>query len=160
MTLKNKTKVPVSQHTHTLDVKDQKGKSEERKLAEVLLEPTTLNTFTTKTFISTFTNNKVDLTEAVEVMKEKSEKIIAGDFSELESTLTAQSISLNTIYNTLARRSANNMGSNLGTVEIYMRPALKAQAKCSRTIEVLAAMKNPPIVYAKQANLAQGAPAN
>ena len=37
-----------------------------------------------------------------------------------------------------------------------MRLALKAQAQCARTVEVLAAMKNPPIVFAKQANIAHG----
>lgn len=37
-----------------------------------------------------------------------------------------------------------------------MRLALKAQAQCARTIEVLAAMKNPPIVFAKQANITNG----
>jgi len=37
-----------------------------------------------------------------------------------------------------------------------MRLALKAQAQCARTVEILAAIKNPPIVYAKQANIAHG----
>ena len=37
-----------------------------------------------------------------------------------------------------------------------MRLALKAQAQCARTAEILAAIKNPPIVYAKQANIAAG----
>lgn len=37
-----------------------------------------------------------------------------------------------------------------------MRIALKAQAQYARTIEVLANIKNPPIVYAKQANIANG----
>ena len=36
-----------------------------------------------------------------------------------------------------------------------MRLALKAQAQCTRTLEVLAAIKNPPVVIAKQANIAQ-----
>ena len=101
-------------------------------------------------------SDKIDLDEAVVVMKEKSEKIIAGDLSELESTLTAQVVSLNAIYSTLALRSASNMGNSLKCTEIYMRLALKAQAQCARTVEVLAAMKNPPIVFAKQANIAHG----
>ena len=101
-------------------------------------------------------SDKIDLNEAVEVMKEKSEKIIAGDLSELESTLTAQVVSLNAIYNTLALRSASSMGNSLKCTEIYMRLALKSQAQCARTVEVLAAMKNPPIVFAKQANIAHG----
>ncbi len=155
MTAKKKAEVSTISDAQTLNVKDQKGKSKERKVAEVLLSPTTLNTFTIEKFISSFTG-KVDLTEAVEVMNEKSEKIIAGDLSELESTLIAQVVSLNTIFNTLARQSAHSMGNNLQTLEVYMRLALKAQAQCARTIEVLATIKNPPIVYVKQANIAHG----
>ena len=37
-----------------------------------------------------------------------------------------------------------------------MRLALKAQAQCARTIEVLSTIKNPPVIYAKQANIAHG----
>jgi len=33
---------------------------------------------------------------------------------------------------------------------------LKAQSQCRATLEALAAIKNPPIVYARQANIAAG----
>jgi hypothetical protein len=44
----------------------------------------------------------------------------------------------------------------MSKLEIYLRLSLKAQSQCARSIEVLAAMKNPPIVYAKQANISHG----
>lgn len=34
--------------------------------------------------------------------------------------------------------------------------ALKAQGQCRATVEALAAIKNPPVVFAKQANIAHG----
>jgi hypothetical protein len=37
-----------------------------------------------------------------------------------------------------------------------MRMALRAQSQCTRTLEVLAAMKNPPVVIARQANVTTG----
>ena len=37
-----------------------------------------------------------------------------------------------------------------------MRMALRAQSQCRATLETLATIKNPPIVYAKQANFAAG----
>ena len=155
MTTKKKAKTPKKAEPHTLNVKEEKGKSEERKLTEVQLSPTILNTFTAQSFLKSFAG-EVDLTEAVTVMQEKSDKVINGDLNELESTLTAQVVSLNAIFSTLARRSANNMGHDLKTVEIYMRLALKAQAQCARAIEVLSALKNPPVIFAKQANIANG----
>ena len=41
-------------------------------------------------------------------------------------------------------------------LEAYSRMALKAQNQCRMTLETLATIKNPPIVYAKQANIAHG----
>lgn len=148
-------KKPKKHNPHALIVENEKGKSEHRKLAEIKLSSSVLNTLTTEAFTKSLLG-EIDFTEAVAVMKEKSDKIIAGDLSELESTLTAQVVSLNAIYGTLALRSASNMGNSLKCTEIYMRLALKAQAQCARTVEVLAAMKNPPIVFAKQANIAHG----
>ena len=37
-----------------------------------------------------------------------------------------------------------------------MRLALKAQGQCRTTLETLATIKNPPVVYARQANFATG----
>jgi hypothetical protein len=37
-----------------------------------------------------------------------------------------------------------------------MRMALKAQNQCRMTLETLSNIKNPPVIYAKQANIANG----
>jgi hypothetical protein len=47
-----------------------------------------------------------------------------------------------------------NLGEYINAAERYMRLALKAQAQCRATIETLAALKSPPVVYARQANVA------
>lgn len=147
------SKKPKKHDTRALIVENEKGKSEHRKLAEIKLSSNVLNTLTTEAFTKSALG-EIDFTEAVAIMKEKSEKIITGDLSELESTLAAQIVSLNAIFTTLARRATNC--EYLNQVELNLRLALKAQAQCARTVEVLAAMKNPPIIFAKQANIAQG----
>jgi hypothetical protein len=152
MATKNKTRTSSKQNAQTLTVDHEKDKSEVRKLTEIKLSPTVLNTLTVQSFTKSI--GEIDLTEAVAVMNEKSQKIIAGDLSELESTLSAQVVSLNAIFNTLASRSMRC--EYLNQMETNLRLALKAQAQCARTAEILATIKNPPIVYAKQANIAQG----
>lgn len=152
MTARKKDK-QTEQNTETLRITNDPGKSEQRKLAEIKLSSNVLNTLTTASFTKSALG-EIDFTEAVAVMKEKSGKIIAGDLSELESTLAAQIVSLNAIFATLARRATTC--EYLNHVELNLRLALKAQAQCARTVEVLAAMKNPPIVFANQANIAQG----
>ena len=155
MTERNKAKASSTQSVQTLTIAKEEGKSEIRQLTEIQLSPLINNALTLQV-LSASNSDKIDFTEAVEVMKEKSEKIIAGDLSELEATLTAQIVSLNTIFNTLTLRFAHSLGNSLKLTETYMRLALKAQAQCARTAEILAAIKNPPIVFAKQANIAQG----
>jgi hypothetical protein len=41
-------------------------------------------------------------------------------------------------------------------LEGFMRMALRAQNQCRATLETLATIKNPPVVFAKQANINQG----
>jgi hypothetical protein len=155
MAINKKPKTPTNKDTKTLNVKLKEGENQERKFAEIKLSPTILNTVTTQAFIKPVAGD-IDLEEAICVMNEKAKKVNDGDLSDLEATLTAQAVSLNSIFNAMAKRSADNMGQYLNAAESYMRLALKAQAQCTRTIEVLAVIKNPPVVFAKQANIAHG----
>ncbi len=152
----NKKKaLPATSNANELLIIAELGKSKERMLAEVGLSPHTLNAMTTRHF-NKYQMGVTDLTETIGVLKEKQAKVNAGDMGGLEATLTAQTVTLDAIFNELARRAALNMGEYINATESFMRLALKAQAQCARTIEVLAAMKNPPIVYAKQMNVANG----
>lgn len=128
--------------------------SRERLIAECSLAPWALNSVTASIFNHEFKG--ADFIETVSVMKEKVSKVNNNDLSELEAILTSQAVALNVMFNELARRSALNIGEHINVAETYMRLSLKAQSQCTRTIEVLAAMKNPPVIFAKQANIANG----
>jgi hypothetical protein len=71
-----------------------------------------------------------------------------------EETLAAQATTLNILFNTLTQRAVSNMGQHLNAAEVYFRLALKAQAQCARTLEVLQMMKTPQPVFINQANVA------
>lgn len=149
---KKKTTTPVKRNPDTLYLTRNEHESESRMHAENSLSTTTLNAVTARSFSKIM--GVTDLTETISVMQEKVGNINEGDLTELEATLTAQSVTLDTMFNELARRAINS--DTMSKLEIYMRLSLKAQSQCARTIEVLATMKNPPIVYAKQANIAHG----
>lgn len=146
---------PLNAENNTMKLIQEKGKTKEQQFAEIALSPPTLNTLTACTFTQGLMG-ETSIYESVGVMLDKMDKVKAGDFSDLEATLAAQAVSLNAIFNEMARRCSLNMGEHLHATESYMRLALKAQAQCARTIEVLATMKNPPVIFAKQANIAQG----
>jgi hypothetical protein len=77
-----------------------------------------------------------------------------GDFTQAEAMLMNQATALQTLFSNMVER-ANNQ-SMMPNIEGFMRMALRAQNQCRATLETLAAIKNPPIVFAKQANINHG----
>ena len=70
--------------------------------------------------------------------------------------LNGQAVALNAMFAELARRGAMNMGEHLDATDRYIRLALKAQSQARATVEAIAAIKNPPVVFARQANINNG----
>jgi hypothetical protein len=155
MSAKKKEAIPAKKDANHLRIVNEQGKTKERKMAETGLCAPTLNAITARNFVRPLMGEN-DLTEIVSVMQDKVAKVKAGDLSDMEATLTAQVVTLDVMFNELARRAGLNFGEYIKAAETYMRLALKAQAQTARTIEVLAALKNPPVVFAKQANISHG----
>lgn len=99
---------------------------------------------------------EVSLTDLVRVLKEQSAAINGGDLRNAEAMLSSQAVALNTVFAEMARRAALSAGKYLEVTDTYMKLALRAQSQCRATLEALATIKNPPVVYAKQANIAHG----
>jgi hypothetical protein len=75
---------------------------------------------------------------------------------DAETLLTSQAFALDAIVMCLARRAQMNMDKYIDATDRSMRLALKAQGQCRATLETLANLKNPPVVVARQANIANG----
>ena len=131
------------------------GKSKERIMAEVALDPATGAACNVIMF-ARGTVGPIDVSETLEVLLDEVKKVRKGDMAGPEAMLVTQAHALDSIFTELARRSAANMGEYIKASECYMRLALKAQAQCRATIETLAALKNPPIIIARQANISNG----
>jgi hypothetical protein len=147
---------PKDNPKNTLNLKDQSTKSRERLMAELGLSAVVPNTSTARAFARP-TVGELDLTESVAVVREKVSAVQAGNLGGLEETLTAQAVTLDAIFNEMARRAALNMGEYINAAEIYLRLGLKAQAQCRATLQTLFEMKNPqPVAFVKQANISHG----
>lgn len=127
----------------------------ERAIATIVAAGIATNAGTALQF-SQGTWGEVALTEMVASLRATGDAVAGGSLESAERLLAAQAVSLNAIYGELARRAAMNMGEYLDATDRYLRLALKAQAQCRATLETLAAIKNPPVVFAKQANIANG----
>ena len=103
-------------------------------------------------------HGEMSLDDLIDALQAHGRNVNRADLSGVEQMLAAQSVTLNAVFTQLARRASRNMDSSrhLGAAEIYLRLALKAQGQCRATLESLAAIKNPPVVIAKQMNVANG----
>lgn len=145
----------IRKNTLRLWDSDYPGKSRERVEAESALSPIHANAQTARSYARE-TFGVLDLTYSTEILAEKVATLKGGDLSDIEATLLAQSVALDSIFTALARRAALNVGEYMNAAETYLRLSLKAQSQCRATLETLAAIKNPPVIYAKQANIANG----
>ena len=95
--------------------------------------------------------------EQKRAVDEQNAKVKAGDMSCPEAMLLSQAHALDALFSNLARRAHGNMVEGYGdAAERYMKLALRAQSQCTRTLETLSAIKNPPVVFARQMNVSNG----
>jgi hypothetical protein len=81
---------------------------------------------------------------------EQIDKVAGGDLSRAENILLYQAHTLDFLFSELAQQA--HCQQQMPNYEAFMRMALKAQNQCRMTLETLANIKNPPVVFAKQAN--------
>lgn len=97
--------------------------------------------------------------EAYELLQKCTHEANSAKVSE--RMLLSQAHALDMMFASLARRAASHIGCNmLAAMETYMRLALRAQNQSRMTLETLATIKNPPVVFAKQANIANNQQVN
>jgi len=140
--------------SNSLEATSQPGEDEAATKARMVTSPTVLGAVTTQAFSNVF--GETDLQSLVSELGRQVGKVQENDLSRAESLLMTQAHTLDAIFNELARRAALNMGEYINAMDRYLRLALKAQSQCRATLETLATIKNPPVIYAKQANIANG----
>ena len=96
----------------------------------------------------------LDLKATTEELRAQAAAVHAGDLRRAESMLMGQATGLQSLFSSLVNRAHG--AELLSQFETYMRMALKAQSQCRATLETLVNIKNPPVVYARQANIAHG----
>ncbi len=151
----NGSKSTKTDKSRALIMTNSSGKSRDVVLAEVAFGGI-VNSATVTADFSKSNFGELSLVECVQVLKDKTVSVHKGKLDDAEKLLIGQAFALDAIFCSLARRAQLNMGEYINAADRYMRLALKAQGQCRATLETLAAIKNPPMVFAKQANIAQG----
>jgi hypothetical protein len=142
-------------NTNDLRLSKKEGVEEALSIARAVLRPTIQSASTLKMYEKKF--GELGLTELVEALSEQTDMAVSDNSDRAVAMLTAQAHTLDAIFNNLAQRAALNLGEYLGTVETYLKLAMRAQSQCRSTWEAVSAIKHPPVAgYVKQANIAHG----
>ena len=96
----------------------------------------------------------LDVPTLMATLRDQGAAVNRGDLSQAEAMLMNQATALQSLFARLVERGINQ--EYLPQYEAHMRLALRAQSQCRVTLETLAAIKNPPVLFAKQANIANG----
>jgi len=127
----------------------------ERGLARTVLRPSIGHAATLTKVLKRAYGDR-GLAELAEELSEQCQSVIDGKLGRPEAMLTAQAHTLDALFGDLTRLAYCNWFTNLDSAERLMKLALRAQSQCRATLETLATIKNPPMVIARQANIAHG----
>ena len=96
----------------------------------------------------------LDMTALIDTLADGIRTVNDGDMSRVEAMLFAQAQALQSMFMAFSRRALTQEYQR--NLESFFRLSLKAQSQCRATLETLAAIKNPPVVFARQANINNG----
>ena len=94
---------------------------------------------------------QIDTPGLIAALKEQVADVNAGDLRHAEGMLIAQATSLQTLFSRLTERAMAQ--EYLMNMEPLMKLALRCQNQSRQTLETLAALKQPQVVVAQQANI-------
>jgi hypothetical protein len=134
---------------------DGSGVEKRRRYARLLLAPETAAVLAIRAAEGVEDLQKcTDLKMLVDVLRSQAEAVSNNDMTQIEAMLVNQATALQYLFSNLTSRAMSQ--PVISSLEAFMRMALRAQSQCRATLETLAAIKNPPVVYARQANVTTG----
>jgi len=159
MTSKKKPQAPmrpeIDAQPRRLEVVLRPNETESQAMGRLACDPGTSAGTVMQAFQGHHLGDDVSLMSMIGSINAATDRVKAGDLSDLEGMLVAQATALQTMFVSLARRAQGQQYQR--NLEAYMGLALKAQAQSRATITALVDLKYPrTTVIAKQANVANG----
>lgn len=125
-----------------------------QEIASLVLSPESTNALVIQAFGSIITQKYADHEQTQFELQQQIEALKSDSpLERAERLLISQAESLNAIFCEMSQRAA--IKSSIREQESLMRLALKAQSQCRSTLDTLACLKQPSVIFAKTANIAQ-----
>jgi hypothetical protein len=149
---------PPKQIHDPLQIVAKKGEDTNVTSAKILVGPLLSSANAIRWFGKGTLGNDISINSYMTALTDSTKEINANDLTQVEAMLMGQATALNVMFGELTCWAATNLnGSEYRmAMETYFKLAMKAQNQCRMTLETLSNIKNPPVVYARQANIANG----
>ena len=134
---------------HSIIVTATKGQSYDEAVAKKLTRPEVQASLTIQKL-----HPINDVNALTTILGQQTADVIDGSMVRPESMLLAQAHTLDALFNSLVMKGLDQ--SHMPHYEAFMKLAFKAQSQCRSTLQSLSDIKNPSVVYAKQANINNG----
>jgi len=89
-----------------------------------------------------------------ELLRDQAAAVQRNDMTQVEAMLINQAAAMQSLFTRLSEMALS--AEFLPHFDTFMKLALRAQSQCRATLETLGAIKNPPVVIARQANVTSG----
>jgi hypothetical protein len=143
-----KKKVPVKNKTSVI-VNAGKDEDQDEAVAKKLTRPEVQASLTIQKL-----HPINDVNALTKILGQQTADVIDGSMVRPEAMLLSQAHTLDALFNSLIMKGLDQ--THTPHYEAFMKLAFKAQSQCRSTLQALSDIKNPSVVYAKQANITNG----
>ena len=143
-----KKKVPVKNKSSVI-VNAGKDEDQDEAISKTLSRPETQAAVTIQKLTDLH-----DVNALAKILSKQTADVVGGNMTRPESMLLSQAHTLDALFNSLVMKGLGQ--THMPHYEAFMRLAFKAQSQCRSTLQSLSDIKNPSVVYAKQANITNG----
>ena len=144
----SKKNVPVKNKT-SVNVNAGKDEDQDEAISKTLSRPETQAAVTIQKLTDLH-----DVNALAKILSKQTADVVGGNMTRPESMLLSQAHTLDALFNSLVMKGLGQ--THMPHYEAFMRLAFKAQSQCRSTLQTLSDIKNPSVVYAKQANITNG----
>jgi hypothetical protein len=155
---KSKSAKALAKHNEATRIDRQKDETEGQAFTRAFTGPFVTSGHALQRIQEPLGNSEASHSDYVSAMVRASDKVNAGNMKDVEAFLVSQNMVLNGWFGELSRRAINNLKTPeyFEAAQVLFKMAMKAQNQARMTLETLSNIKNPPAVYAKQANISNG----
>ena len=154
-----KRKAPAPAEGKAVTILANEGETEAQTMGRALIEPYFRHGAVTHAVLGKMLGTvpgNAQLDDFGRAIQAKAKATGEGNMALSSEILTAQALTLDSLFTELARRATNNMGDYVQTAERYARLAFKAQSNCRATLEALAKLHQPREQIVKHVHVNEG----